>query len=194
MDAIVLGEGWEVLPRNLIPIEIEENNVEGKSKKGEKKDRSSPATKDTTPPKDWSTLQFQFHLLTSFLPFLLRAPAERSIRIVSLVSPGWAAALPSLQNTPLKDSPVTISGLRGLTTLLVMRHFQLILDTLAKSAYGKETPVPNPVQEAIAMPKEKKVEGVKSNVLGVSVIMPWTREEVVRGAVGADESTLGLLS
>lgn len=179
MDAIILGEGWEVLPPALTPaMPIE----------GEPKPKESPANlKD----KPWTTLQFQFHLLTSFLPFLLRAPAERSIRIVSLVSPGWAAALPSIQGKVLRDSPMTTSGLRGLTTLLVMRHFQLVLDTLAKSAYGKETPVPNPVEEMVG---KKKDEGIKSNVAGVSVIMPWTREEVVRGAVGADESTLGLLS
>lgn len=87
--------------------------------------------------------------------------------------------------------------------LLVVRHFQLILDTLAKAAYRKEAetsvPVPDPNADmAGTMPgkgeKGKKgEEGLKSNVLGVSVIMPWTREEVIRGAVGADESTLGLL-
>jgi hypothetical protein len=182
VDAIVLGEGWEVLPPHL---------AQPSPPTGEADKAGAGSTSAAT--KSWTTLQFQFHLLTAFLPFLLRAPSERSIRVVSLVSPGWAAALPSLQTKPLKASPVTTSGLRGLTTLLVMRHFQLVLDTLASSAYGKETPVPNPDPVA-ELPGKKREQGVKSNVVGVSVIMPWTREEVVRGAVGADETTVGLLS
>jgi hypothetical protein len=75
-----------------------------------------------------------------------------------------------------------------------MQHFQLILDTLAASVYSKiraeSVPVPNPdatPEEAAAKAKAKKRDkDVKSNIMGMSVIMPWTRSEVLRGAWGAD--------
>jgi hypothetical protein len=183
VDAIILGEGWEVIPPIDLPIEeVEEQGAKGKKGKGKEKDVAGPE-------KEWSILQFQYHFLTAFLPFLLRAPADRSIRIITLVSPGWAAALPTLQSKPLKEAPLTISALRGLTTLLVMRHFQLILDTLASAALGKTVPIPNPTEGV----KKKREEGVQSNVMSMSVVMPWTRGEVIRGAMGADEGLLGLL-
>ncbi|RSH83956.1 hypothetical protein EHS25_005200 [Saitozyma podzolica] len=161
VDAIVLGTGWEVAPASTAPS-------------------SSPMA------GEWSTHEFHFHLITSLLPYLLRAPVDRNIRIISLVSPTWAAGIPSLQGKPTRDSPVTISARKGVTTLLLTQHLQLILDTLASAQAGAVKPVPDPDAPRI----RKRDEGVKSNINALSVVMPWARSEVVRGAMGADESTL----
>lgn len=61
-----------------------------------------------------------------------------------------------------------------------MSHFQRILDTLASAAYGKNTPIPNPDEKVM----KKRDENVWSNIMGVSVIMGWAREEVVRPLIG----------
>ncbi|KAK8844731.1 hypothetical protein IAR55_006581 [Kwoniella newhampshirensis] len=148
IDAIVLGSGWEVRPYHI--------RQEG----------------------EWSTHQFHFHLLTSLLPHLLRSPAERSIRIISLISPTWSAALPSLTGAKARDDVVFHTGRRSLNTLLLMKHFQLILDTLASATFGKVTPVPGAEDEGV---KKKRDKSLKSNIMSISVVMGWAREEVVRG-------------
>lgn len=170
VDAIVLGSGWEVSAEAILRDKAEIN--------GE---------------KPWSTHQFQFHFLTSLLPYLLRSPAERNIRIVSLVPPTWSAALPALQGKDVKDGSATHAARKGITTLLIMRHFQLILDTLASAAYGKKKDVPDPdnlEKSTDAAAGKKREGGLKSNIMAVSVIMPWARTEVVKGFLGVDTSFL----
>ncbi|WVR03121.1 hypothetical protein IAU60_000111 [Kwoniella sp. DSM 27419] len=156
IDAIVLGQGWEVTQEY-------GSTVEG----------------------DWNTHQFHFHLLTSLLPSLLRAPAERNIRIVNLVSPTWSAALPSLTGVKARDDLVHATGRKSINTILLMRQFQLVLDTLEAATRGKVTPVPVPGADAQAEKAtvKKRDKDVKSNVMAVSVVMGWARQEVVRGSL-----------
>jgi len=160
VDAIVLASGWEVQPYLTRPV-------------------------DTAEDPDWSVHQFHFHLITSLLPCLIRQPAERNIRIVNLVSPTWSAALPSLHGTKPVDSLVQLSGRRSITTLYLMQHFQLILDTLASSTYGSSKPVPDPNGEV-----KQRDKNIQSNIMAISVIMSWARSEVIRGSMGADDSLL----
>jgi hypothetical protein len=138
--------------------------------------------------KGWTVLQHHFHLLTALLPSLLRAPAERSIRVVSLVTPAWAAGIPTLKGNETRDTPLLSVALRGISTLLVMQHFQLVLDTLASAAYGKsapEAPAVGAGEEAVV---KKREEGLKSNIMALSVIMPWTKDYF---QVMAADSALG---
>ncbi|OWZ36391.1 hypothetical protein C347_00562 [Cryptococcus neoformans AD2-60a] len=151
IDAVVLGEGWEVRPM--------EPKVEGK----------------------WSVHEHQYHLLTALLPYLLRAPKERSIRIVSLVSPAWTSAIPSMTGVKPRDDIVYNTGRRSISTILLMKHFQLILDTLAAAALGAVKPVPGADDEAEMV--KKRDMSVKSNVMSISVIMPWARTEVLKAAM-----------
>ena len=90
----------------------------------------------------------------------------------------------------------------------------LILDTLASAMPG-EKPVPavrssgvrsttaqgearsteggegEEVEEAVIEKEKKKKEvNAKSNIMAISVIMPWCRGDVLRGIWGADESWL----
>ncbi|KAK4687466.1 hypothetical protein P7C73_g2660, partial [Tremellales sp. Uapishka_1] len=160
IDAIVLGEGWEV--------------------------DASPKAKfnvdDKTATTTWDVNQFHFHFITSLLPSLLKVPPERNIRIVSLVSPTWSSAVPSLHGKPLKArSIIQASGANALRTLLLMTHFQLILDTLASSIYSVKKPVPDP-EEGKPL-RKKRDEKIQSNIMGISVIMGWTRDEIARRLV-----------
>lgn len=177
IDAIVLGSGWEVPPKDYSPPSILDDLDVSKA----------AASKGRT----WTTHQFQFHFLTSFLPQLLRQPAERNIRIVALVPPTWSAALPSLMGKKPTNSAVQNSGRRAIQTLLLMRHFQLILDTLASAAVMKAKPVPNPNEDK---PARKRDESVKSNVMAVPVIMGWARSEVLRGFFKADRLLLNWIA
>lgn len=177
IDAIILAEGWEVTS----PARTA--RWQGDVGKGKGPDDDPP----------WTTHQFHFHFLTSLLPHLLRIQAERNIRIISLVSPGWATALPSLQGRPaVATSPLQQSGVRGLTTLLLMRHFQLILNTLASAAYGQSKAVPVPNGEDVDRVSTKKARdtAVQSNIMALNVVMPWSRGDVIRGIWGADETWL----
>ena len=76
----------------------------------------------------------------------------------------------------------------------MMARFGLILDTLASAMPG-EKPVPavngESEQEAVVEEEKKKKEiNAKSNIMAISVIMPWCRGDVLRGIWGADESWL----
>ena len=81
----------------------------------------------------------------------------------------------------------------------MMARFGLILDTLA-SAMPADKPVPaipteggkgEEVEEAVVQEeKQKKEVNAKSNIMAISVIMPWCRGDVLRGIWGADESWL----
>ncbi|WVF66581.1 hypothetical protein IAT40_001321 [Kwoniella sp. CBS 6097] len=202
IDAIVLGQGWEVeldpkiLQQVSVPVQVQDD-----TQKQEQKQQEDNRT-------GWNTHQFQFHLLTAVLPSLLRAPAERDIRIVNLISPTWSAALPSLEGKDSRTDLVNITGRRSINTLLLMKHFQLVLDTLEAVAKGKVKPVPVPaVNPSTTEPQaddhqkgsktsgtgtgtgtedakvKKRDKNVKSNVLAISVIMGWARQEVIKGSL-----------
>lgn len=178
IDAIILAKGWE---------------VSSPSRDAQWAPKVGPEGPGPEDDPHWTTHQFHFHLLTSLLPHLLRIQAERNIRIISLISPGWVTALPSLQGTRMVTaSPLQQSGIRGLTTLLLMHHLQLILNTLASAAYGSSKPVPVPDANDEVKPQEKKErdKSVQSNIMTVNVVMPWCRGDVIRGIWGADETWL----
>ena len=164
IDAIILGGGWAV----------------------DEPDFYTPYTPDDIKAeKRWTVHEQNFHLLHSLLPALLRQPAERNIRIISLCSPTISTALPTLQGKPAKNDAAQVAGAKGITTLLFNQHFQLVLDTLAAAALKKVKEVPNVDGEKVM---KKKEEGVGSNILAIGVVMPWTRDEVVRGIVGVEGS------
>ena len=158
VDGIVLSSGWEVQTEVLRLVDPSED-------------------------PEWTIHQFHFHFITSLLPYLLRQPAERNIRIITLASPTWSAALPSMHGVKPIDSLVQLSGQKGLTTLLLTNHFQLILDTLASSTYSSSRPVPDP--DGAVKQRDKNLQ---SNIMAISVIMGWARSEVIKGSVGANTS------
>ncbi|WOO80783.1 uncharacterized protein LOC62_03G004313 [Vanrija pseudolonga] len=166
VDAIVLGGAWECLP----PPEPYRPGLDEKDKVEE----------------DWTPHQFHFHLITALLPSLLRAPPERNIRIISLVSPGWSAAIPGLEaqmeNKKVvgQTGPLAEAAKRGLTSFLLQTQLRLILDTLASATYSKKEIVPDPDKPLV---KARDTE-IQSNILALNVIMPWARSEVVKPVWG----------
>ena len=166
IDAIILGGGWEVPSPSSAPPASALDEVDVKQE------------------KKWTLHEYHFHFLTSLIPQLLRQPPERNIRIVSLVSPTYSSALPTLLGKPAKtNSTVQISGAKSITTMLLMQHVQLILDLLSAAALNQVKEVPDP--DGVV---KRRQQGVQSNVMSVSVIMPWAREEVVRGTLGVDQT------
>lgn len=130
----------------------------------------------------WTPAQYHFHLVTSLLPHLLKAPAERNIRIVELVSPVWSAALPGVEKSmkgealSKESGPLPVAAKKGVTSLLVQTHLALVLNTLASAAYSKREVVPDPNAKEL----KKRDERVQSNILALSVVMPWARDEVLK--------------
>lgn len=174
VDAIVLGGAWECDDGTTRKRDIELEKWED---------------------PEWTTQQFHFHLITALLPSLLRAPPERNIRIIQLVSPAWSAALPGIQaeleNKPYKAKAglLPAAGRRGVISLSFQEQLKLILDTLASATYGKAEVVPDPnatVEDGAEVTVTKKRdESIQSNILSLSVVMPWARDEVVRPVWGA---------
>ncbi|BEI87546.1 uncharacterized protein CcaverHIS019_0102640 [Cutaneotrichosporon cavernicola] len=175
VDAIVLGGSWECSSTPYTDSDRELLLNEGEEKG------------DGVEGKKWTAHQHHLHLITSLLPSLLKAPAERDIRIISLVSPAYPAAIPRLEKQ-LADSssggkepgPLERAGSDGLTTFFMNAHFRLILDALASASYAKNA-APDP---SAPVPQEMKKVEVTSNIKALSVVMPWARDEVVRPILG----------
>lgn len=178
VDAIVLGSGWECDDGVRVKRDIEREQWED---------------------PEWTVNQFHFHFVTALLPSLLRAPPERNIRIIQLVSPGWSAALPAVKaeleggaERAVDTGKLAVAARRGVTSLAFQSHLRLILDTLASASYGKKDMVPTVDGEEGAT-VQKRDESVQSNILALSVIMPWARDEVVRPVWGAGSTLRWLL-
>lgn len=78
IDAIVWTDDWEV-KRPWAPFAF-------------RNDVSSPDESESAAAA-WSTQEARHHLLTALIPLLLKSPTDRSVRLISLVSPFYAAAM-----------------------------------------------------------------------------------------------------
>lgn len=110
----------------------------------------------------WTAEEGKFHFLNSILPFLLKAPMERSIRLVNVLGPFYPAAVPLVKSSPEEQarttdqlmngtatSPIVQSGKAALRNLLLWRHLQRVLDALASVSHNaahKATAVPVPME------------------------------------------------
>lgn len=167
IDAMVLGAGWGVGEPDYLST-------------------TQPGLRNVKDEKEWTVHEYHFHLIHSLLPALLRQPPERNIRIISLVSPTISAALPTLLGKPAKNDAAQVTGAKGITTLLFNKHLQLVLDTLSAAQLKKVVSVPSAEGDESRI--KKREEGVSSNISVIGVVMPWTRDEVVRGVVRADDT------
>ena len=132
-----------------------------------------------------------FLIITLLLPTLLVAPAERDIRVVSIVNPFYAAAVPRFpQAPPVEGSQFLREGYYALRTVLLMRHLQRVLDALPQA------PAPNPDAASAAAASNKTQ---KSNIVSVSVSPGFSRHDtaapLLRAKLGTPESSiLGFLA
>ncbi|KAI1790381.1 hypothetical protein LXA43DRAFT_891085 [Ganoderma leucocontextum] len=125
-----------------------------------------------------------FLITTLLLPALLVAPVDRDIRIISVVNPFYAAALPTLPvflastptSSPPSSQPIVIAeGHRALRTVIVTRHLQRILDSLPNRKVEEKSepnkpPAPHP-----------------SNILAVSACPGISRRDTIAPLLGTGE-------
>lgn len=121
-----------------------------------------------------------FLLTTLLLPTLLVAPAERDIRIMTLINPFYAAAVPTFRpnNDVSTKSIFVLEGHRALSSVVLMRHLQRVLDSLPSA------PAPNPNTSVAPNSKLQK-----SNIVAVSVSPGFSRTDTVASLVRADPSS-----
>lgn len=136
-----------------------------------------------------------FLFVTLFLPLLLVAPAERDIRLITLVNPFYAAAAPRFTVLPPSSSPsssptsppsrkpkseglLAAEGRRALRTVVLTRHLQRVLDALPNNKQVPRTDGP-----AVTIVSNKKQ---RSNIVAVSVSPGVSRADVVAPLLGAE--------
>ncbi|KAI0090879.1 hypothetical protein BDY19DRAFT_992280 [Irpex rosettiformis] len=152
-----------------------------------------------------------FLMTTLLLPALLVAPVERDIRIVHIVNPFYAAAMPtftsdlisSMSSDPGSQEksrrPLLLSeGHRALRTIVLSRHLQRILNALPNRApmLDPEVPGSRPSgDESESLPPQKKAGEPKlpSNIVAVSVCPGVSRSENVRSLLGLDNDSRSML-
>ncbi|KAF7797126.1 hypothetical protein EIP86_008318 [Pleurotus ostreatoroseus] len=141
-----------------------------------------------------------FLIITLLLPALLVAPVERDIRIVNVVNPFYAAAIPSFtssligglsadsETSAVPRSVFVSEGDRALRTTIFVRHLQRILNALPNRApaldrsgpSGKNTPA---ASEPTLDEKDSKFP---SNIVAVSVCPGIGRSETIGSLLGGE--------
>ncbi|KIP09031.1 hypothetical protein PHLGIDRAFT_103486 [Phlebiopsis gigantea 11061_1 CR5-6] len=141
-----------------------------------------------------------FLMITLLLPALLVAPVERDIRIVNVVNPFYAAAIPSFTTdiistmtsaTPPSRSLFLSEGRRALRTIILTRHLQRILNALPNRAPTLDAQGPGEQpktskDDAANETSGKTPHNMPSNIAAVSVTPGMSRTETIRAALGAD--------
>lgn len=129
-----------------------------------------------------------FLATTLLLPALLVAPVERDIRIINVVNPFYAAAVPSF--SPSFDAPPSPSmflqeGRRSLRMAVFTRHLQRILDALPS---GGQVPKTDAHASAVPVVSEKSQ---KSNIVAISVCPGISRSDTIAPLLNGDLSVTG---
>ncbi|TFK50908.1 hypothetical protein OE88DRAFT_1700544 [Heliocybe sulcata] len=134
-----------------------------------------------------------FLMTTLLLPALLTAPVERDIRVINVVNPFYAAAVPIFSPTitsPPSASTFLREGWRSLRQIVLTRHLQRILDALPSGAQ-----VPTTDETSSVPVVSDKLQ--RSNIVAVSVSPGMSRADTVAGLLGADSaanrSVLGVI-
>lgn len=135
-----------------------------------------------------------FLATTLLLPALLVAPVERDIRIINIINPFYAAAVPtfspSAASPPAQASTFQHEGTRALRTAILTRHLQRILDALPSAG---QLPKTDETPGAVPVPVSKDAQ--KSNIVAVSVCPGISRDSVKRmlGVGDASSSKMGII-
>lgn len=125
-----------------------------------------------------------FLMTTLLLPTLLVAPAERDIRIINVVNPFYAAAVPRFPTSPNPEggSTFVLEGHRSLRSIVFMRHLQRVFDALPQA------PAPNPDAASASVASNR---AQKSNIVSVSVSPGFSRQDTVGPLIRASPSKRG---
>lgn len=132
-----------------------------------------------------------FHLITTLLPGLLVAPAERDIRIINVVNRFYAAAATTAFSIPFSrfssESTTTSSsqsiflseGTRALKTCILTRHIQRVLDALPAAQ------IPKTEVNSSTIPVANS-SAQKSNIVTIAVSPGISRVDTIAPLLNAD--------
>jgi len=128
-----------------------------------------------------------FLMTTLLLPALLVAPVERDIRIINVVNPFYAAAVPTFSPSfdallPTQSSRFLQEGRRSLRMVVFTRHLQRVLDALPSGQ------VPKTDDSASTVPVVSEKEQ-KSNIVAISVCPGISRSDTIAPLLNADLSS-----
>ncbi|KAK7691962.1 hypothetical protein QCA50_005367 [Cerrena zonata] len=125
---------------------------------------------------------------------LLVAPVERDIRIVSVINPFYAAALPSFSQqlanafaeepqpaSPKSQGVFVTEGHRALRTAIFARHLQRVLDALPNRG-----PTLDGKKNAKDTPASQHIKPKHSNIISVSVCPGISRTDTMAPLLNAD--------
>lgn len=179
IDGIVWADEWAVQrPWRIFSEGLKREESQGDTWAG-LKDGDKPASTTFNTTSTWTAEQAKFHFMNSMLPFLLKAPMERSIRLINVLGPFYSAAVPLLKSTAEEQgaateqllqaaeprSPIVQSGKASLRNMLLWRHLQKILDALASATHNeavRQAAIPVPDRElAAATGKEEDASGLR---------------------------------
>lgn len=122
-----------------------------------------------------------FLLTTSILPSLLRAPKDRDVRIIHVINPFYAAAVPSFRppslSPPWNLSVFAKEGYRSLRTLIYGRHLQRVLDALVapkkdSNGLGPDRGPESGKDETVTAPKLASMSNITSIVVSPGFTAP----------------------
>ncbi|KAJ9102878.1 hypothetical protein QFC19_004606 [Naganishia cerealis] len=177
IDGIVWADEWSVeSPWKIFRTSRKTQDGLGDTWAGVRSPGSNEPPQSSAQPPKWTAEEAKFYFLNSMLPFLLKAPMERSIRLVNVLGPFYSAAVPLIgssteergkasdqllspeQNSPQRQasgphrvvSPIVQSGKASLRNVLLWKHLQKILDALASASHNeafKQTAIPVPDEE-----------------------------------------------
>lgn len=137
-----------------------------------------------------------FLTTTLLLPALLVAPVERDIRIINVINPFYAAAVPtfspSFDMLPSNSSRFLLEGRRALQMAVFTRHLQRVLDALPS---GGQVPKTDDNASTVPVVSEKSQ---KSNIVAISVCPGISRSDTIApmlnaGLSASDYSTKGTI-
>jgi hypothetical protein len=138
-----------------------------------------------------------FLMSTMLLPALLVAPVERDIRIINIINPFYAAAIPTFSPSDSFDALFSSSkssfllpeGTRALRTAIFTRHLQRILDALPSAGQVPKTDTASaPSSGGVGAIPVISPKTQKSNIVAISVCPGISRSDTVAPMLGADGS------
>jgi len=126
-----------------------------------------------------------FLATTLLLPALLVAPVERDIRIINVINPFYAAAIPtfspSFDPLPSTSSTFLHEGRRAIRMAVFTRHLQRVLDALPSGGQVPKT------DNASTVPVVSE-KSQKSNIVAISVCPGISRSDTIAPLLNADVS------
>lgn len=128
-----------------------------------------------------------FLATTLLLPALLVAPVERDIRVLNIVNPFYAAAVPSFSPSlyPLPQASMFLQeGHRALRMVIFTRHLQRILDALPSGQ------VPKTDESTSTVPVVSQ-KSQNSNIVVISVCPGISRSDTIAPLLNADPTIAG---